>query len=533
MAIELYGIRQNLGICKTFTEGAFVDLPEIAGINAEKYKKFKKFNIEGGVEVFRGMAEASLLSRISSPIKDYQRGIDEHHKQKLHEYLLSNDPDSIYFPEITLLYEFDDGIKPEDLNIQSIIKSHEDNKDIDLLAKLYSTGVSILTLQDNEKLYRLDGNHRLTVLQEFADGVKKNSSRYHSLHNTHTANHMISYCIILVPKTKEFTFEHLYFYLLNSKSLPITPLKNIDLLINDSTAKELEKFIKTDPFLNIMNELKVFWIKLDTHEKECLINIVKELLDQKASSSEIIKSCSEGIGMYQYHKENNTNSHKYIGVCCILRHYADSSNEAKKKLELFRKWVSKFNLDLSHFSLINDLYESFIKHQDYISRQIHIFVAMQYNQEYVKIYTDAINNAITNLKGKYSHINLELIEIMDPNDGENIITNIMDIDIPKCDIFIADLSTNNGNVLLEYGYAKAQEKFMCLLYSKEWRNKTLEDLKNCDLDNNPSVNKFYNDLKHNIFDLRVIKNTEWASQDILEDLLKVRLEKYIKEKTLD
>lgn len=540
MAIELYGIRQNLGICEELSESDYIDIPDIQNIDSKKYKEFKKFTIKGGVEVFRGMADANLLANISISIEVYQRKTDSQHKEKLKQYLLKSNPDRIYFPEVTLLYKYDDTVAPETLAIQSIINDYK-NSDIDLLAKLYATGISVLTLQEDEKLERLDGNHRLTVLEEFSIGTKKNNDKKKTSKNIHKENRMLSYCIILVPKTQHFTYEHLYFYLLNSKSLPITPQKNIDLLIDDINQKYLSDFIKQDPFLSIMSGLKNYWKDITTEEKESLIKIVQEIIlspnkeiQNKIKDQQIITLLEQGIGIYYNYKMNSANcQEQYVGVCCLIRIHTENTQETTKQLQKFQEWMQKLQHDITHFMKISDLYESFKKHLEYISKTKYIFVAMQYDDEYIRIYTNAIKNSIMSIKGRYPHINLELLEIMNPNDGDNIINNIMERDIPKCDIFIADFSTNNGNVLLEYGYAKALNKFMCLLYSKNWRNETLRELKACDLNTNSSVNKVYNDLEHKIFDLRVIKNTEWDSNTALEELLKERFDKYIIENNLD
>lgn len=602
MDIELYGIRQNLGICTEIEENDHIDLPPIEGIDEKKYKDFKKYNIETGVDVFRGIADAQLLASISQLMTNYQRKSNPIHKEKIKEYLMQNKAGTIYFPEVTLLYEFDDTIAPESLNIQSIINNYKDIN-IDLLSKLYATGMSILTLKEGEKLFRLDGNHRLEVLQEFAQGIKINPSKRKTTTNKLKNNRMISYCIILIPKSKHLSFEHLYFYLLNSKSLPITPLKNIDMLTKDKFFA-MTDFIKKDPFLNIMNELKEFWNEYTNNEKESLIEVVQELQNSEENNTpkhnfqKIILYCKEGLGIYTYYKQSEeTPIHKYIGVCCFIRSNVNDTREASAKLKEFKKWVVKYNHNITHFKKISDLYEAFKKYDENKKNKKNIFVAMQWHEKYVETYSNAIKDTITSLKGRYTHINLELMEIMNPKDGDNIINNIMDYDIPNCNIFLADFSTNNGNVLLEYGYARAKGKFMCLLYSKEWRNETMENLKkgissptlnnhiddfnrkqffpckNHEYDdlkhilkamineeyievkklitalnfdtkekddfisryndihkdyNKDVIKKFHDDLCNKIFDLRMIKDSEWDTNDKLKELLEKRFEEYLK-----
>ncbi len=153
MAIELYGIRQNLGICEDI-DGS-VELPDIPNIDEKQYKKFKKINIKGGVEVFRGMADAKLLADISISIKNYQRDINDEHKEKLKKYLSDSNTDRIYFPEVTLLYKYDDTKNPEEIS-QSIIdlEDFKTTSNVKLLARLFETGVAVLTIEDGTRVER-------------------------------------------------------------------------------------------------------------------------------------------------------------------------------------------------------------------------------------------------------------------------------------------------------------------------------------------------------------------------------------------
>ena len=490
MAIELYGILQNVGEKIPYNKEDNEKLMEMYNVHKsefseEIYTKIKPHSVKGGVKIFKGVAPASVLAKYSESDPNYQREIVPEHKKELETYITTfqkDDSDSIYLPEVTLLYLVDSSIDPKEYPL-SFIKEHAIKKDnLNLISTLYAIGIHKLNLEikDNKKpLYRLDGNHRLSLFEEKIEIQGKGRSRKEVVVSNGINDRMISYSIIIVDQDKdtEHYREHLYFYLLNSKALPIHSTHSLSLL-DDKYSNILGNFIKNDPFLHIMYETKNSWIELSDTEKNIFIKVVKELQAEPLDVKKIITYCIEGIGMYNRYCESSNPD--YLGVCCFIKYISNNSEitstEPKTMLTEFGEWVKDFSYDISKFSTFRDLYNSFNNYYKKRQETNYIFVAMQFESKYKKIYETAIDRAIDNISSVNKHVKLELMPIMDPNDGENIINNIMDRDILKCHIFIADFSTNNGNVLLEYGYARGHERFMCLLYSKDWREQTLAEL---------------------------------------------------------
>lgn len=169
-----------------------------------------------------------------------------------------------------------------------------------------------------------------------------------------------------------------------------------------------------------------------------------------------------------------------MGVICFIRLKSNDSDDTQKKLNKFYEWVEKFSYDISHFKKFGDLYEAFAKYNDEMQRKRYIFVAMEFNGDYIKIYKSAIGNVIQQIRGRDSRINFELIPIMKPS-GDVVIPQKIFDDIDKCAISIADISTNNINVMLEYGYAKGKEgKYAIVFYNEDWNNEVLKELEGAD-----------------------------------------------------
>ena len=165
--VRLYGILQYLGVCKD-TENPTRELQEITkglNFNLKKYKELKPLSSDGGIQVLRGFADAKTLASISKTNDIFQRPINKEHKRDIEEYLIKNTEDVIYFPEVTLLYEYDPGVDLSNLVFRPLwVIGGIDKKDIIMLCVIDDLGLAYLVLKEVVKLYRLDGNQRVEVL---------------------------------------------------------------------------------------------------------------------------------------------------------------------------------------------------------------------------------------------------------------------------------------------------------------------------------------------------------------------------------
>ncbi|WP_297578604.1 hypothetical protein [uncultured Helicobacter sp.] len=524
----LYGIMQYLGECQE-TQNISQNLQNKLNhnnlnFNLDKYKTIKPFSTNNGIQVLRGFADSQMLASISQTNEEYQRKIESNHKREIEEYLIKNTQDKIYFPEVTLLYEYDATIAPEELPMKSLIDVL-DTKDVNILATIDAIGIAYLSIDEKkEKLYRLDGNHRLEVLGKAAsNGLKKNETKRATSNNTFQTNRMLSFCVILVAKTQNFSYEHLYFYLLNSKALPINAIKTLD-IITKANNGELKEFIESDKFLSLLDLIKESWQDFDDKEKEVLISVVNEMIAEK-ENKDLRSILKEAIGIYKGEKNLENTQESMLGIICFLRLKAKDCDETKEKLRYFKQWVGKFHYDISHFKKMNDLYESFIKYDEEIRKIRFIFVAMEFNEEYIKIYKSAVNNVIHKIKGENNLFNFELMPIMEKKSDVNIPDEIFK-SIRDSHIVVIDISTNNTNVLLEYGYAKGLNKYIILSYCKKWKEEILKDFEN--IEGKKYLEKIKKDLKQKVFDVKVNNCPSWDEKNALEEILEKEIKEYLK-----
>ncbi|EAI2096370.1 hypothetical protein cje16_01156 [Campylobacter jejuni subsp. jejuni 1997-1] len=521
--IELYGIRETLGVCEEVTEvpedlKKFADNKNFTHNKIDKYKKIKSLVAKNGIEVFRGFTDVKTIAQISETNKEFQRDIDTDHKNKIIDYVNHSSKSDIYFPEVTLLYSYDVDKNLDELEcLKYAIEDLKQINSMETAATMRTFGFAVFKfdIKKDKRLYRLDGNHRIEALLSVAENGE---------------NRMISFCILFVPKNEKYSQEHLYFYLLNSKALPVTSNKIFDLVTKADT-DELKEFVESDQLLNTLKNTQEAWKDLNEEEKQVLISVINEILNQKFNQN-IAKIIIDGIYAYNKHKQKYNVKYGLLGIACYLKYKHYSLENFNEQFKLFNQWIQKFNYNLDNFKKFADLYESFNLYMAMLKRKKHIFVAMEYNKTYIKQYKDSIEKSIHRIQGTNKLHNFKLMEIMNEKQDDNIIEKIFK-NIEKSDIVIVDCSTNNNNVLYEYGFAKGlKNKHIILTYNEKWRQKTIDELKNIE-HNNEYINKITNNLEQGCFDIKVNKTNKWANPTELEDILEEELKTYIKNNNYD
>lgn len=186
-------------------------------------------DVFNGVTIFRGYASLRNLAILS--IKgNYQREHDKHRLEDIKTYM-SLSP-FVFFPELIFGWQLEDyeiikQIK-EDENANNIITSNnikfKKNKfKFKPILEIEGPKTKVLSIDIpdtiNEPIFsRIDGNHRLSVIDSLIENDEQNSL-------LHT---IVPYSIIIQNKNNESDkYEAAYFYLINSKAKPLTDRKSV------------------------------------------------------------------------------------------------------------------------------------------------------------------------------------------------------------------------------------------------------------------------------------------------------------------
>jgi len=200
----------------------------------------------GGFTVIRGVAPLGELARCSEFNPEYQRNLIDTHKAEIERFLA--DRQYLFFPEVilsaSLQFDFSAyrGKQPIDpisdiihkgkgfrSNINGlsvkVIKSRLP-KNAEIVGGQNAPQLAYLTLPEDDlesglKLFRIDGNHRLSVAHDTKSGEA-------------TYNLPTPFCIVLHDDAIEAQrFEKVVFHNINAKQIPLTSEENLRLILEE------------------------------------------------------------------------------------------------------------------------------------------------------------------------------------------------------------------------------------------------------------------------------------------------------------
>ncbi|MGI4751269.1 MAG: hypothetical protein ACRYFB_11595 [Janthinobacterium lividum] len=458
----------------------------------------------------RGFARIKELARISKANKDYQRELID--LQIIQTYNFLTEETYLFFPEVILSLKLKQdstipGVKTGDtpiqlieknkifnsnvnsLSIKPIVKKNTkvfdvNEKDLIIVAEIHFDDVELNNLiEANEHpFHRVDGNHRLSA----AEQIKGN----------HRVNMMnIPFCIILfeeltsqrfspetgLVKVKDDSyekFERVVFYNINSKSIPLTIEENLKGILGE------EKYFSNEDIDKIFEQKGSLARKLGKRIKAEDFTFLKEVIQANkwAMCLQILTLYYKGDDVKVYEDNSNMSSDIYDAlqhiniiyqknsvlkvnpsaeVLIAFLYYKAFSEESK--FNFFSKWIINNHL----FEANETTAESIIRIFDKIFQRKHVkvFVAMKYWShqkvtEYNKMFTEALNEVQKKAK---SNVELELVPIMRfRGESERIDQRLLNC-IKECDVFIADITECNENVMYEVAFAEGCEKSMLLI----------------------------------------------------------------------
>lgn len=427
----------------------------------------------------RGFASMWDLAQISKPDESVQRDLIEMHRGEMENYL--NSGKFTFFPEVILglnigvdendngkIVEFKEAIrlkiKTKNIKINEIkysVKSTEAKQENNSLAfdKLQTVFMEFeKSIFDNNKLIRIDGNHRLSAVDE----------------NSSYKNYNIPFCILLFNGKEEIDkFSRALFYNINTKQIPLKMEENLKVIIESKNVFD-DDLLKTDPsfglhfyltryvnekinlidypFLNMFIKenkfsffIDVFGLLIEKDEFKSIDNIENKV-------EEIIIKANTAL------MKNHLNPEDNIAVIGAFTYYI-MTNEEKSKV--FLKWIKDNSLlevnDLNMKNLIM-IYDKIFE-----NRPKEIFISMKFGDETKDTYS-TICRVIKNINSEFNqNLKPNRVDENDYGSSEKIFEQIIN-GIEVCDLLIADLSQGNKNVHHEIGYAQGFNKKVLMIY---------------------------------------------------------------------
>lgn len=448
-----------------------------------KLKGVMEFSL-GGFLTFRGYAKLGEIARISMADENYQREKIDSHLDGINKFLEKGE--NLFFPEVILgcyLPENDEELE----RLEAFYEVFNNNESKNFGFKKLSIGIQkpqlygditfkVATLStstqksDENIFYRIDGNHRISAVENSSDKVKE----------------MITPFSIIFFRTKEEYKKQskMVFHNTNFKHIPLSMEHNLKLIFEDNDNFS-DEFLKNDPSFG-QHYFHAKYIKYDDIDKyfpniskslqvnprETFLNLFKVLCSKQEckniSKKQVEASLSVVNGIY---RDDMLKDSENGNVVSAFIYYLLSTEEKFKdrKLEFLKKWVLKNHIYKAKNLELKSLIEIF--DEIYNSRIKNIFVAMPFSDDFddvwdniVDVYDELIKEGYQLDKSNKYGDRCVPNRVDKTNEvSKDLIVKIKE-SIDKCDLVIADLTNANPNVYYEIGLAEAQGKNCIFIY---------------------------------------------------------------------
>lgn len=431
-----------------------------------------------GITTIRGSAAVKDIIACSKP-GDFQRSIIEGHKQDLVEFY--REAKDVFFPEVVLAlelsYDFtkDDTLSQESdwnqiLMARGNFTSNVDSFEIRITKSRNKSdwaipaSIRFKSKTDDGKrlLHRLDGNHRLEALKEYA------------LLDDRVWEYQIPFCVVLlIPNLMDKTCKTL-FHNINSKAVPLMNEFLLSTIIKDpkftderlgepdfGPAYIFTRQMNDRGILNTLPHLNSCLIDPDPEDHPVPLTFLKEIFEMVDCSdlppeNRTEQSISDSLIKLEAFLEANEEIAKTrcIGLLHALIKYCLSDNY---KFTAFKTWATENHLFRMSNIRCNEITAVFDAILDSISKTI--FIAMPFYTTTNKTYKD-IKDVIHDLNQEFN-LGLELrpLRIDKKRKGQtfDVMQDILN-HIEECGLMLADLTFGNANVYYEIGYKMGIEQ---------------------------------------------------------------------------
>lgn len=425
-----------------------------------------------GCTLFRGYATLRTLYKLSEPGK-YQR---EEEKKRLPEILkFLSDSKFVFFPELIFAWQIDEPdflqkIKYEqeqgtiNLNNEAQIKKAKFTFSRESVEEDPPTKVMSIFLPeqlvDQHPLKRIDGNHRLSSLKEVFENEISSNTRNPIL------NTVVPFSILLQTENEESQKqEAAFFYLINSKSKALTTEENLRAILSNNNFDLIEKeslLGLNEKKLDILNDIitfvknENFKVIKDVFNNE-IYSISSKILTQLSNPKlDQIKDSIEYIDELYAKNDIDKSSFPFVYEALIIYGATNSKEDTKK----FKKWLEETKINVTRFNDVSSLLKSY---EENFNKVLNVFVAMPYISharvnDFNKLFKEVLAEISDNKPYK-----LQLIPIMRFRGEAQRIDQRLIQKIKECDIFIADITGCNTNVIFEIGLAEGNGKPIILI----------------------------------------------------------------------
>ena len=455
----------------------------------------------GGFTVIRGVAPLGDLARCSEFNPKYQRNLIETHKAEIERFLA--DSQYLFFPEVILsaslrfafnAYRGTRKIDP----VNDILFGHGFTSNVnDLKVTTVKTRLpralevvggtnapqlAYLELPEDQvdnglKLFRIDGNHRLSA----ADDARPGEANY---------GLPTPFCIVLHEDSDQAErFEKVVFHNINAKQIPLTSEENLRLILEAGESSLFDdRTLLESPDFGLAHYLaRKLLAEIDDRYLEALEGplknrrslalaltqfligkgVISETEDTSLLDAEVSRMREAFKTVNTIYKERPKLAKNACHGVLVAFLYFALHNEGRQ-LRAFARWVTSNRIDHLapvtttqglgyHYHLgriqavdatsLVSVFESVLT-----ARKREIFISMAFSK--TKATHEAIKNAVQQINNKHNlDIRLREIRIDQFNKGHSYTINdeILEL-IEGSGLLIADLTFGNHNVYHEVGY---------------------------------------------------------------------------------
>lgn len=418
----------------------------------------------GNFLCIRGFCPMIQLANISETIPEIQRNLLSSHAGEMDKFLSGGE--FTFFPEVILCSDLAaNGATPDSISSLRVAvgKKQNFNKKIGHF-KFSIKGYELVSKDDHRKkdsvqtvymdfdaakisrFLRIDGNHRLSAVNE----------------NSSYKETAIPFCLLLFSGESDTDkFCRALFHNINTKQIPLKDEENLRVIIESDTVFSDDDLVDNfgTPYLYtrkicdriVLSHYPLIKKYIGDSKYTYFVGIFEHLIkndliqDQPECVDAMIQKLSDiNTALRESGIANVTENISVLGAMTFYK----MQNEAKYKS--FIHWIQKNNIGIAdklHIDDVISIYDSVYAHTPK-----RVFLARWYPDS--EPHLSKANGRLAVIKRIVEEdFGLKLIDLGTQGGGTYSIRDLMYREIEASDIFIADLTNNRHNVMVEVGYA--------------------------------------------------------------------------------